>query len=609
MIPYIYKNFKVMRLLLAIFICLFSSAFAIAQCPGLMLDPEFTGCEGDTIVLDATCSDTSTYQWFLDGGILSGETNPTLLLTIGGLYEVEITTGADSFNTQTTVIFNDLPSITEPTPLEICDNNNDGFALFDLTLKDDEIINGASNLVITYHETLSDAQNAVPSIVSASSYANIVPFQQSVFARASNSITGCASVTELLLSVSLKPSIGFSPNGIVIEDENTGGFTVFDLTQNESILLNGQDPNQFEVFYFLNFNDAFLNVNPILNPDNYINVVPFAQVIYSIVVTADELQCKSAVRNFSILIDCLQVSAPEPISMFDLDGDDIEVFDLTSVEDEILINVPGNDSYSFSYHETELSTYFNGGAIDPASSYANQPALGNPQTIYVRVENLNTGCLAFVTFQIIVLSIAPDSDDDGIPDTEEDVNSNGDLEDDDTDDDGIPNYLDSDDDGDTVPTATEIEGIGAGFAPQDFIDTDDDGIENYLDDDDDGDGALTIEEDYNNNGTPLDDDTNNNDIPDFLDFDVNLGVTDFTFGNVTLVPNPAIHEVMVSWSQSITVAVVNLYSIRGELVQRTGDVLDFSETSISLADLASGVYFVQLVAQDGQISTQKLIKK
>ncbi len=55
----------------------------------------------------------------------------------------------------------------------------------------------------------------------------------------------------------------------------------------------------------------------------------------------------------------------------------------------------------------------------------------------------------------------------------------------------------------------------------DYIDddTDEDTIPNFLDDDDDGDGTLTKDEDANGDGDPRNDDTDNDGIPDYLDKD------------------------------------------------------------------------------------------
>jgi hypothetical protein len=50
-------------------------------------------------------------------------------------------------------------------------------------------------------------------------------------------------------------------------------------------------------------------------------------------------------------------------------------------------------------------------------------------------------------------------------------------------------------------------------------DTDGDTIPNYLDPDDDGDGTLTKDEDANGDGDPRNDDTDGDGIPDYLDKD------------------------------------------------------------------------------------------
>lgn len=75
----------------------------------------------------------------------------------------------------------------------------------------------------------------------------------------------------------------------------------------------------------------------------------------------------------------------------------------------------------------------------------------------------------------------------------------------------------SDHDGDSVPTIEEDLNNNHYFAEEED-DTDGDGVPNYLDTDDDGDGVLTKDEyDVNLDGIP--DDTDGDGIPDFLDAD------------------------------------------------------------------------------------------
>ena len=65
------------------------------------------------------------------------------------------------------LIVNPLPNIVVPTTLEVCDGDDtpDGFAIIDLTVKDDEITSGQTNLFVTYHYNPLDAStgnNPIP---------------------------------------------------------------------------------------------------------------------------------------------------------------------------------------------------------------------------------------------------------------------------------------------------------------------------------------------------------------------------------------------------------------------------------------------------------------
>ncbi len=112
-----------------------------------------------------------------------------------------------------------------------------------------------------------------------------------------------------------------------------------------------------------------------------------------------------------------------------------------------------------------------------------------------------------------------DTDGDGIPDGTEIGSVTNPL---DTDKDGTIDALDTDDDGDGIPTKLEDANTdGDGNPATNPVDTDKDGIPNYLDTDDDGDGILTkledanLDKDGNPATTPID--TDGDGKPDYLD--------------------------------------------------------------------------------------------
>jgi len=86
-----------------------------------------------------------------------------------------------------------------------------------------------------------------------------------------------------------------------------------------------------------------------------------------------------------------------------------------------------------------------------------------------------------------IVSTSNDDDGDGLSNDKENKGSGQD-----TDGDGIDDYLDIDDDGDNVPTSSELKGkVSDPVDDNGDLDTDEDDIPNYLDDDDDGDGVKT----------------------------------------------------------------------------------------------------------------------
>ncbi len=186
--------------------------------------------------------------------------------------------GSSNFDTTTLdLLVLPAPVINPPSPLQICDFDNDGFAFFDLTNADFEIVNGMANLIVTYHETLADAQNYVG--VLGSPYGNIVPNMQTLFVRVENANTGCASFTELLLLVNPSP-VGANPTPYEICDDNADGFETFNLPTKNAEILNGLDPNQHSITYHLTQADATAGNNPLANPDNFINITMSAQIVW-----------------------------------------------------------------------------------------------------------------------------------------------------------------------------------------------------------------------------------------------------------------------------------------------------------------------------------------
>jgi hypothetical protein len=206
-----------------------------------------------------------------------------------------------------------------------------------------------------------------------------------------------------------------------------------------------------------------------------------------------------------------------------------------------------------------------------------------------------------------VIDCDNDYDLDSVATADEDLNADTNLANDDTDLDGIPNFIDNDDDGDMILTSVEYVFTRSTNSAMSLSDTDGDTIPNYLDNDDDGDGVLTINEDYNGNNNPADDDTNSNSIPDYLENAVALGVNNFAIQKeVTIYPNPVSSILNIENKSNESVVAISIYNLNGVLVKEVKS--STSLQSIAVADLQSGVYFVK-IQMNSQLVNYKFIKK
>ncbi|WP_272862629.1 hypothetical protein [Aureisphaera galaxeae] len=140
----------------------------------------------------------------------------------------------------------------------------------------------------------------------------------------------------------------------------------------------------------------------------------------------------------------------------------------------------------------------------------------------------------------------------------------------DLDNDGIPNFYDNDDDGDNVPTASEIGGD-----PDNPRDTDGDGTPDYLDIDDDGDGVLTR---YEANGTldPLSYSTDTSGVPNYLNDNISDSVVVDQF-----------REHSYNFNSNMTLLINNLILVNGD-EQITFETFDMG----NIDDILTGIITV-----------------
>ncbi|WP_417200036.1 T9SS type B sorting domain-containing protein [Bizionia sp.] len=339
------------------------------------------------------------------------------------------TTGCSNTSTLTLEVSN-VPTPTPTasiTPLEECDADNNGYAIFDLQSATIEIDNGEGNN-ITYHGTYENAFDGVNELPDF--YENNDEDIDIVYVRAENPTTGCFTIVELTLIVQPTPVVPLTIDDYSECDDDYNGITAFDLTTMDAIIYGTQNPADYVLTYHESLANAQATpgINPIVQPQ-LSNYVTADRTIY---VRLEGANGCITTGQFNLVVNLPPTIASED-GLFEICDDDISndgfaSFDLTSQDDIIT----GNDAtLSVDYYET-MADIMSGTPIPDYTDYTNTSVNGlphNPQTIFVTVTETTSGdsCYAVTTLTLVVNTLPTPND--VLPDLELcDDNNPGDLE-------------------------------------------------------------------------------------------------------------------------------------------------------------------------------------
>ena len=316
------------------------------------------------------------------------------------------------------LIVNPLPNIVAPTTLEICDGDDtaDGFAIIDLTQKDNEITGGDPNLFVTYHFTPLDASNGDNPIPSP--YINTNTPNESVFVRVVNTVTGCAITSNLDVEITISPVVNRDTQYIDACDTDLDGSANFDLTQVIDDILDGL--TGVSTTFHVTIDDAQMNTNVIADETNYqyTNAItePGSATIYLRI--EDDVTGCSTIVPFEIHTNLLLTGTDTgDFALCDTNDDSSDTlnFDLNSIESFIANDLPGTISVSFYEEEDDRDNGVN--ALDKTMVYE---AL-SPQVLYIAIDNGECNENSQITLLVNPILLFPeqvlpycDDDDDGI---------------------------------------------------------------------------------------------------------------------------------------------------------------------------------------------------
>ncbi len=222
-------------------------------------------CYGSTKTLTTGLSTADyTFVWKKNGDVLPSETNSSLVINQPGTYTVTYTNLSNFCQPITdNIVVEYYPEIVtaNPTTIYRCDS---GAATYNYNLDINTPVVKAgldASAVVTYHSSQSDAENGInplPLVYNSAS-------GQTVYVRIKLPDTGCYVVKSFQLMVSPGPVANQPADFVKCARSQYQNNAVFNLTQQNAQILNGQPASVNIISYYTSQLDANNGTNPITN--------------------------------------------------------------------------------------------------------------------------------------------------------------------------------------------------------------------------------------------------------------------------------------------------------------------------------------------------------
>lgn len=305
-----------------------------------------------------------------------------------------------------TATFNQPPTFQNPTgtALNITNCDNDGFidnsTTFDLEQNTSTIIGSQTSVAVTYHLNTNDVLTGENAITPSGSFPNTIN-PQPIFARITNTITGCFSTAEF--SIEVINSVDIPNDQFAICDDNIdgddqNGQATFNMSDVTIGILSGTNQSGITVGYYPTFGDA-MNNTAAYGATHY-NMTPNEENAFIKVTNSDGC---FKIKEIKLVVNPLPAKTTATLVQCDsgLTPDGLTLFNLN----ESIPSLTGGDP--------NLGVAFFKSNILLPTAYTNT---ANPETIDVKITDLTTGCSSRSTLDLNVnvinrtVTIAPQCD-------------------------------------------------------------------------------------------------------------------------------------------------------------------------------------------------------
>lgn len=255
-----------------------------------------------------------------------------------------------------------LPVITNSVSLKQCDDDIDGFSVFNLEEAISKITTNAAIETITFFRLATDAQNNTNPITNPTTYSNQTVSNDAVYARVNNA-NGCFRIAKVNLLVSTTQiPLNYAKIFIECDDAvlgtNTDGVASFDFSAVTAEVRNQFPVGQLlDIRYFRNLADALAEKNAITDIANYRNIgYPNTQKIYIRVDSQVNNDCLGLGNHITLNVERIPIVQPLTLIHCDDDQDGKYAFDTTNLQTQLLNGLNNVSLTYFDQNNVQLPT-------------------------------------------------------------------------------------------------------------------------------------------------------------------------------------------------------------------------------------------------------------
>jgi len=306
---------------------------------------------------------------------------------------VNVTNPQTQCNSTTTI---DIVVLTPPdivrSPIfyiDACDQEFDGFANFDLTQIEADILNGLTGVTLTYHLSREDAETGDNPIPNPSNFENTTTETQTIYIRVVGA-NGCPSIAVAEAQPNLLLTGPDFSDEIVCDMENDG-IEIFDLESlTERILGDIDERINITITYYETEDDRTNGNNPINTTIGY-TPPSIPQTLFL------QLESDTCSEPEEIILDLQPITEFPDLAqqtVCDTNQDNITVINLSTYNNLL---TQGQTGFNVTYFET-LENAENNTNVLP-TFYLNTTS---PFNVFARITSGENGCFDISTFEILV---------------------------------------------------------------------------------------------------------------------------------------------------------------------------------------------------------------